>query len=178
MTDHADGTDGTDQSPRLLGVLLDRGGSGAVRLEDRVAADVDDVWRALSDREHLAGWLGTVEGDLRAGGEFRGHWAASGWEGTCRLDACEPQRRLLLRTSSEDQPEGVVEVTLLPDGDHTTVVLEDRGMPVTDLPAYAAGDQIHLEDLAAHLAGQGRCDPRARFAELFPSYQGQPVTSG
>ena len=181
MTDRPGQQDRPDATPHSLGVLgtvRDLDGVGVVRLEDRLAARADDVWRALTDRALLAEWLGTVEGDLAVGGEFHGHWAASGWEGTCRLEACEPSRRLLLRTSSEDQPEGVVEVTLQPDGDHTTVVLEDRGVPVADLPAYAAGDQIHLEDLAAHLTGRGRCDARARWQELFPAYAGRPVGPG
>ena len=177
MTDR---TDRPDPAPRLPGSLLTRDGTGVVRLSDHLDAGPDDVWRALTGPDRLAQWLGTVEGDLRVGGEFRGHWAASGWEGTCHLDACEPRRRLLLRTTSDDQPDGVVEVTLaaVGDGDGTTVVLEDRGVPVDDLPAYAAGDQVHLEDLAAHLAGRGRCDARARWAELFPAYRELGVDPG
>lgn len=175
MTDRPGPHDQPGATPRVLGTLLDLEGVGVVRLQDRLAAGADEVWRALTEPGRLAEWLGTVEGDLVVGGEFRGHWAASGWEGTCRLEACEPPRRLLLRTASEDQPEGVVEVTLQPDGDRTTVVLEDRGVPVADLPAYAAGDQVHLEDLAAHLAGRGRCDARARWQELFPAYSRLPV---
>jgi hypothetical protein len=33
------------------------------------------------------------------------------------------------------------------------------------------GVQIHLEDLAAHIAGQQRGDPDARWDELMPAYQ-------
>ena len=35
----------------------------------------------------------------------------------------------------------------------------------------AGGIQVHVEDLAAHLAGQERCDAEARFGELLPAYQ-------
>ncbi|MCW2818446.1 MAG: hypothetical protein JWR42_1233 [Marmoricola sp.] len=178
MTDQPDQPDRPDPSPRVLGTLLERDGVGVVRLQDRLAADVDDVWRALTRTGRIAQWLGTVEGDLTVGGGFRGHWVASGWEGTCHLEVCEPPRHLLLRTTTGDQPQGVVEVTLEADGDGTTVVLEDRGVPVADLPAYAAGDQVHLEDLTAHLAGRGRCDPRARWAELFAAYRELPVGRG
>jgi hypothetical protein len=44
-------------------------------------------------------------------------------------------------------------------------------MPAHLLAAYGAGIQIHVEDLGAYLAGGGRCDAEARFAELFPAYQ-------
>ncbi len=161
--------------PRLLGVLHAADGTGVVRLEDRFATDPEDLWDALTDPDRLGRWLGTVEGDLRVGGEFRGHWAASGWEGTCRVEVCERPHRIRVRTASEDQPDGVVELTLRADGDDTVLTLEDRGVPVDDLPAYGAGDQVHLEDLAAHLAGGGRCDARARWQELFPAYQERGV---
>jgi hypothetical protein len=41
-------------------------------------------------------------------------------------------------------------------------------MPVDLVAAYGAGVQVHVEDLAAYLAGRGRCDADARFDELFP----------
>ena len=171
MTDPTEPTTG----PRLLGRLLTSDGTGVVRLEDRLATGPEDLWEALTDPDRLARWLGTVDGDLAVGGEFRGHWAASGWEGTCRVEVCERPHRIRVRTASEDQPDGVVELTLRADGDDTVLTLEDRGVPVDDLPAYGAGDQVHLEDLAAHLAGGGRCDARARWQELFPAYQERGV---
>jgi hypothetical protein len=67
--------------------------------------------------------------------------------------------------------EHAVEATLTADGDHTILILEHRGMPVNLLPAYGAGIQVHIEDLAAHIAGQERCDVEARWQELQPSYQ-------
>ena len=44
-------------------------------------------------------------------------------------------------------------------------------MPLEQIAAYGAGDQIHVEDLAAYLAGRERCDARARWQELHPAYQ-------
>ena len=44
-------------------------------------------------------------------------------------------------------------------------------MPVDQLAAYGAAIQIHVEDLAAHLAGRERCDAAARFDALFPRYR-------
>jgi hypothetical protein len=44
-------------------------------------------------------------------------------------------------------------------------------MPLDHLAAYGAGIQVHVEDLAAHIAGRERCDAGARWSELQPAYQ-------
>jgi uncharacterized protein YndB with AHSA1/START domain len=160
-------------SARVLGTLRAADGTGVVRLEDRFDTDVDDLWSALTDPGRLLRWLGEVDGDLRLGGEFRAHYFASGWEGTCRVEACEPPRRLLIHTRSEGESDGVLEATLTADGDQTVLVIEDRGMPLDDIAAYGAGNQVHVEDLGAYLAGGERCDARARWQELYPAYQQQ-----
>jgi uncharacterized protein YndB with AHSA1/START domain len=144
-------------------------------MEDRFDTPVGDVWSALTEPHRLATWLGEVEGDLRLGGEFRAHFFASGWEGTGRVDVCEPPHRLLVLTTDVDDPdepdEHIIEVTLTADGDQTSLAWEERPIPVDLLAAYGAGVQVHVEDLAAHLAGSERCDAAARFDELFPAYQ-------
>jgi hypothetical protein len=93
---------------------------------------------------------------------------ASGWEGTGRVEACEAPRRLLLHREPDQPDEQSIEITLTADGGQTTVVWEERGMPVAYLAGYGAGIQVHVEDLGAYLAGQQRCDANARMGELFP----------
>jgi uncharacterized protein YndB with AHSA1/START domain len=161
----------TSAGLRILGSLRAEDGKGIVRLEDRFDTEIEDLWSALTDPERLSRWLGEVEGDLRPGGQFRAHYYASGWEGTGRVEACEPPHRLRISTASPDEPDGVVELTLTADADHTLLVIEDRGVPVDNIAAYGAGDQIHVEDLAAYLAGHERCDSRSRWQELHPHYQ-------
>ncbi len=157
---------------RIVGTLRIADGKGVVRMEDRFDTDIDDLWSALTDPGRLARWLGEFEGDLRLGGEFRARFFASGWEGTGRVDACEPPRHLLVMTKHVRQAdEQAVEATLTADGDHTILILEERGMPVNLLAAYGAGIQVHIEDLAAHIAGRERCDADARWEELQPSYE-------
>jgi uncharacterized protein YndB with AHSA1/START domain len=157
---------------RILGSVRSAGGVGVVRVEDRFDAHVDDVWSALTDPRRLVRWLGEVEGDLRLGGEFRAHFFASGWEGSGRVEACEPRQRLLVGTKQPDKPdEQVIEVTLTADGDDTILAWEERGMPLDQRAAYGAGVQVHVEDLAAYLAGGEPCDADARFDELYPAYQ-------
>ena len=158
---------------RILGSLGSADGKGVVRIEDRFDTDIEDVWSALTDPSRLARWYGEVEGDLRLGGEYRARLFASGWEGTGRVEACEPPQRLLVRIKDADEPdENVIEAMLTADGDDTILVWEERGMPLELLSAYGAGVQIHVEDLADHLAGrERRDDTKARWDELHPAYR-------
>ncbi|HXZ65393.1 MAG TPA: SRPBCC domain-containing protein [Streptosporangiaceae bacterium] len=148
-------------------------------MEDRFDTDVDDVWSAITDPARLARWYGEVAGNLRVGGEFRSRVFASGWEGTGRVEACEPPRRLVVTGKDPDEPyENVIEVSLVADGDQTTLVWEERGMPLDYLAGYGAGIQVHVEDLAAYLAGRERCDASARMGELLPAYQDLAASDG
>ena len=158
-------------NPRILGSLRSADGKGIVRIQDRFGTGIGDLWSALTEPGRLARWIGEVAGDLRLGGEFRFRFFASGSEGTGRVDACEPPRRLLLTMALGQPEEDVVEVTLTADDDQTVLVWEERGMPVDLLAAYGAGVQIHVEDLAAYLAGRERVDAAARWDELEPAYQ-------
>ena len=157
---------------RILGSLRSADGTGVVRMQDRYDTDIDDLWAALTDPRRLARWIGEVEGDLRLGGEFRARFFSSGWEGTGRVEACQPPDRWLVRTADADDPdEHEIEARLTADGDHTILVIEERGIPVDQLAAYGAGIQVHVEDLAAHLVGQERRDVGERWTDLLPSYQ-------
>lgn len=158
--------------PRIVGSLRVADGKGAVRMEASLETGTDDVWSALTDPARLARWYGEVEGDLRIGGEYRAHLFASGWEGSGRIEACEPRQHLMVTGAEPDQQDATVtEVTLTKDGNHTLLIVEERGMPVDAVAAYGAGVQIHVEDLAAHLAGRERCDAGARWNELQPVYE-------
>jgi uncharacterized protein YndB with AHSA1/START domain len=156
---------------RIVGTLRTADGKGVVRLEDRFDTGIDDLWSALTDPGRLARWLGEFEGDLRLGGEFRARFF-DGWEGTGRVEACEPPRYLLVMTRHVRQTdEHTAEATLTTDSDHTVLILEQRGMPVNLLAEYGAGNQVHIEDLAAYLAGRERGDGEARWNELLPAYR-------
>ena len=170
-------TSNASPGARILGSLRSVDGTGVVRMQDRFDTDIDDLWSALTDPGRLARWLGEVEGDLRLGGEFRARFF-DGWDGTGSVEVCEPPRRLLVVNAEEDRDEHVIEATLAADGDQTILILEERGMPVNLLAAYGAGIQVHVEDLAAHLAGRERCDADARWNELLPAYQGLAAEVG
>jgi uncharacterized protein YndB with AHSA1/START domain len=154
----------------LLGRLYAENGHGALHMESRVAATVGDVWSAITDPELLNRWYGVVEGDLRPGGEYSARVHASGWEGTGRIETCEPSRRFVTRAAEPGGPEIRTEITLIADGDATLLVLERQGLPLKWIAAFGAGTQIHVEDLAACLAGGERCDSDARMDELMAAY--------
>lgn len=158
---------------RILGSLRSDKGEGVVRMEERFATDIDDLWSALTDPSRLGRWIGQVEGDLRVGGDFRARFITTGWEGTGRVEACEPPRRLLVRSKSADELDELVdEVTLTADADQTVLVIEERGMPLDQIAAYGVGVQLHVEDLAAYIAGGADIsDTGARVAELLPAYR-------
>ena len=164
-------TSNTPTGTCTLGSLRSTDGKGVVRIEDRFDTDIDDLWSALTDPRRLARWIAEVDGDLRRGGEFRARFT-SGWEGTGRVEACEPPTRLLVSTKDADEPdEQPLEATLTADGDQTILVIEARGLPIEYLAAHGAGWQVHVEDLAAHLAGRDRWDIKARWDDLIPAYR-------
>jgi len=161
----------TGPGTRILGSLQSADGKGIVHIEERFDTDIDDLWSALTDAGRLARWYGQVEGDLRPGGQFRAHVWASGWDGTGRVDACERPRRLLVTSKEKDEPdENVTEATLSAHSSQSILVLSQRGLRLDWLAAYGAGLQIHVEDLAAHIAGRERA-AQTRWDELLPAYQ-------
>jgi uncharacterized protein YndB with AHSA1/START domain len=174
-------TSNEDAGNRILGSLRSADGKGVVRIEDRFDTAIDDLWSALTDPVRLARWLGEFEGDLRLGGEFRARFFASGWEGTGRVDVCEPPRRLLVTTRETDESyqkgqgvppfDAAIEATLTADGDQTFLVIEVRGVPLDKIAFSGAGWQMHAEHLAAYLAGDERGDTEARWEELLHAYQ-------
>jgi uncharacterized protein YndB with AHSA1/START domain len=158
---------------RILGSLRSGDDKGIVRMDDRFDTEIEELWSALTDPQRLARWYGDLEGDLQLDGEYRFRLYATESQGTGRIKACEPPHRLLVMIKEADEPdEGVIEVTLVADGDQTILVWEERGMPLDLLAAYGAGVQIHVEDLGDHLAGRERRDDiKARWDELQPAYQ-------
>jgi uncharacterized protein YndB with AHSA1/START domain len=171
-------TGDTNDRGRILGNLRSADGKGVVRIEDRYDTDVDDLWAAITHPVRLARWWGVVEGDFRPGGTFR---LSAEWEGSGRVETCEPSRRLrvTIRESDESYRAGrgvppfdsSIEATLTPEGDRTILVIEVRGMPLDKIAFYGVGWQIHAENLAVHIAGHERGDTEARWGELIPPYQ-------
>ncbi|MGH2632142.1 MAG: SRPBCC family protein [Tepidiformaceae bacterium] len=174
-------TDNPSSDNRILGSLRSVDGAGVVRIEERYATGIDDLWSAITDPVRLARWHGRVQGDLRPGGEFRLYLEADDIDSIGRIDTCEPPRRLVVTTRETEESylkgqgvppfDSVKELTLTPDGDETILVIEVRGMPLDAVAFYGAGWQIHAENLAAYVDGREPGAGEARWEALVPPYQ-------
>jgi hypothetical protein len=77
---------------------------------------------------------------------------------------------MLPGTDDEQQ----IEVRLSAEGGRTRLSVENRGLPLAELPLHGAGWQAHLEDLGRSLAGEPSIW-NARWSELTPVYQSMPL---
>jgi uncharacterized protein YndB with AHSA1/START domain len=159
--------------PRVLGSMRTENGVGVVRVEDTYATDIDDLWSAVTVPERLRRWVAVVEGDLRVGGSFTATFT-SGWDGSGRVEVCDAPNRLVVSTWEEGDEPSTVEVTLTAEGSRTRLVIEERGLPLDHLSAYGSGWQVHIEDLAATLAGRATSTWSDRQKQLAPAYEELP----
>lgn len=155
---------------------------GAVRVEDIYNTDIDDVWEACTRPERLACWIADVSGDLRVGETIHAVFTST-WAGPARIEACDGPHHLLLTTGPETDDETQIEAWLTAEGLRTRLVVEERGLPVDQLPLFGAGWQVHLEDLGRALVSDGPAhadgwsDEAAapaweqRWTQLTPAYQ-------
>lgn len=156
----------------VRGTLRADDGVGVVRIEMTVEAAADEAWRAVTEPDRLAKWLGEVDGDLRQGGAFSGRFFPSGWDGTGRVLECGPGHRFLVESAEPGGAPTTDELALTPEGPgRTRVVLVKRGAPVQWLAAFGVGVQLHVENLAAHLSGRAPLDPDPFWAQLLPRYE-------
>lgn len=165
MTDHE------LKASRVLGTLHSLGnGAGKVRMESVYPTQPVDLWDAITDPVRLVRWIAEVDGDLRIGGSISARFT-SGWEGTGRIDVCEPPRRLVVTMAPATTDKTVIEATLSPAVDGTRLVVEESGIPLTEIGAHGAGWQAHIDDLWSHLEGATSSDWQEQWAALTPSYE-------
>ena len=164
-------TSNTERDVHIIGSLrrLDDG-KGAVTVEDFYDTDIDDLWSAVTDPDRLAHWLATVDGEMRLGGRINAKFTSEN-EGLGRIDVCDAPRRLLVTFDPGTPDETIVEANLTAVGSRTRLIIEERGIPLENVPAYGAGWQTHAEDLATYLAGRDRGEWLDRVKELKPLYQ-------
>lgn len=162
------------------------GSRGAVRVEDVYETGIEDLWDACTRPERLARWIAEVSGDFRVGATVHVTFTSTA-TGPARVEVCEAPHHLLLTMQPGTEEEAELEAWLTEEGDRTRLVVEERGVPVDKLHFYAAGWQVHLEDLGralrtgttAHPDGWSAERPSpafdARWAELIPVYEPMAV---
>ncbi|GAB2464632.1 uncharacterized protein YndB with AHSA1/START domain [Conyzicola lurida] len=145
-------------------------GTGTVRMHDRFDTSIEDLWSAMTEPDRVARWIGRIDGDLRVGGSFSAR-LTSHWEGTARVDVCEPHTHLVVTMRPGEEDETVFEARLTAADGATDLLVEERGLPLETISAHGAGWQAHLEDLAAHIAGRDPVPWVDRWGELAPTYE-------
>lgn len=129
-----------------------------VTLERRYAAEVADVWHAITDPERVRRWFLPLTGNLRPGGNFQLEGHAGG-----DIMACEPPRHLLVTFGGESS---IVDLQLTGDGEQTllklthSVPLELAGSTAGTLYVGPGWDGALL-GIALYLAGEVSGDPVA-----------------
>jgi uncharacterized protein YndB with AHSA1/START domain len=161
------------------------GSRGAVRVEDVYDTSIEDLWEACTRPERLARWIARVSGDLRVGGTVDAVFTST-WTGSGRIDVCDAPTHLLVTTGPGTDEEAEIEAWLSAEGDRTRLVVEERGLPLGELPLHGAGWQAHLEDLGRALTGAvpeewSSTAPaagwHARWSELAPGYRDRTVAA-
>jgi uncharacterized protein YndB with AHSA1/START domain len=143
---------------------------GAVRMESVFDTDPDDLWDAMTDPQRLERWIAKVDGDLRVGGVVHARFT-SGWEGPGRIEVCDAPHRLLARMSPDTPEETVIEATITPEGSASRLVLEERGILLSEIAGHGAGWHAHIQDLGSHLEFDQPSQWASRWPELTPAYE-------
>lgn len=160
----------TSGDTRILGSLREENGAGVVHVEDVYDTNIEDLWSAITEPARLARWIVTVDGDVSVGGEFSATFT-SGWQGVGRVDVCNAPHHLQVTTWSDDDAPGVIEATLVEEDAGTRLIIEESGLPLDVYFYHGSGWQVHIEDLAAYLAGRETSDWGARARELSGAYR-------
>ena len=150
----------------------ERGETVVVTLERRYAAEVAEVWQAITDPDRVRRWFLPLTGDLREGGTFQLENHAGG-----DIMTCEPPRHLVVTFGGESS---IVDVVLAGEGDQTLLKLT-HSVPI-ELAGSGAGALYvgpgwdgALLGIAQYLAGEVVSDPVA--AANTPEVQDFNVSS-
>ena len=157
----------------VIGSLRLDDGVGTVRMEDVYDTSAADLWEAISDPTRLSRWLVDITGVPEVGAVLRAHFTSS-WDGTIRVDVCEPQKHLSVTSTEDDsdQEPMTIEAWITPDGPRTRLVIEERGFRRDQLAPHGAGWQVHLDDLGWHLtSGKPEGDWSDRWRALIAEYE-------
>jgi uncharacterized protein YndB with AHSA1/START domain len=143
---------------------LPAGDAWVVTLTRTYAADVEDVWGAITDPKRIARWFLPVSGDLRLGGTYQLEGHAGG-----EIRVCDRPRRLLLTwvmgAPPSDEDSSLVDVALDPDRDGTRLRLTHSAVVPAQMwdnfgpGAVGVGWDSIVLGLGLHLAGEDIGDP-------------------
>ena len=154
-----------------IGIVSPSGDAYAVSFERRVAAPVEAVWAAVTEREQLARWFADTTIAPRVGGDVLVDFGEEGSAWGSVL-AWEPPHLLEFEWRSSVTAASVLRIELEPDGDATRLRLEHRDISEELAQDLGAGWHAYLDGLADLFDGtSGDWTERERRAR--PLYVGQ-----
>lgn len=164
----------------MYGILTRKEDTADVRIERVYDFAPAELWSALTDRQRIAGWLGDITGDLRAGGTYRAELGKAVGTSTGRIIACEPERRLLVSWQFVGAEDTELEAWLSDVGSgKTRLTLENRGIAIADVPAgYSAGWHVFFDRLGEVLGTGTATSFIDEYSAAFPVYDDQLNASG
>jgi uncharacterized protein YndB with AHSA1/START domain len=149
----------------MNGSLETVGGRPALRFERRLDHSVERVWRAITEPDELRQWYpGVPDWRLELGERFG---SEGGGEARGRITELEPPRVLAYDWAGDE-----FRFELRPDGEACVLVFTHVFADRTLGAQHAAGWQIYLRRLDAHLMGGFLSEEEAHeaFPELHERY--------
>jgi uncharacterized protein YndB with AHSA1/START domain len=155
-------------------VTPDDGGGARIEFRRTWPDDSADVWAALTDPARTQRWIGTYDGERRAG--TTGTFTMTAEEGSpasaLRIAECTEGSRLVLEWPDTGWR---VELDLVAQRGGTTLVFVQRLADAAAAPDIATGWHWYLDKLDAELTGSVAPTDWAAFAaEIGPRYGSTP----
>jgi uncharacterized protein YndB with AHSA1/START domain len=154
---------------RDLGTYRRDGDHIDVRFERRYPRPVETVWKALTDPERLADWMGKSVVEPRVGGRFE-----------TMLEGLKPMRgrvlvwdaptTLELQWSNGHAPDSTVRYELTPEGGGTRLTFTHRHMPFAASALMMPGWHVYFERLGSALEDRTPPDMPSRWRAVQAIY--------
>jgi uncharacterized protein YndB with AHSA1/START domain len=158
-----------------IGIVAPSGDSFSVSFERRIAAPVEAVWSAVTEREQLIRWFTDTRIEPRVGGTVLVDFGEPGTASGSVL-AWDPPRLLEFEWRSSVTDASILRIELEPDGETTLLRLEHRGISEELAQDLGAGWHAYLDGLADLFEGTSG-DWTARERRVRPLYEGQAAVT-
>ncbi|MFI6865942.1 SRPBCC family protein [Nocardia sp. NPDC050406] len=153
-------------TPQPTGRLLRTDTGRDLVLTRTFRAPIQDVWASVTEPERSARWFGPWEGEAGPGRNIKVQMVFE--EGKpwfeMHIDACEPPRRLALRTT-DDAGEWILDAVLTEYAGGTELTFTQHLAPTSNVADVGPGWEYYLD---AWVAAEHEA-PHPEFADYYPS---------
>ncbi|MEO8975462.1 MAG: SRPBCC family protein [Casimicrobiaceae bacterium] len=178
----AQATRSTAQSTNQYGTAVD---ASTVRIERTLPGPIERVWAYITESELRRQWLASGDMELKEGATFELVWRNGNLSDTgdarpegmsdehravCEIVEVDPPRKLRYRWTDV----GEVTFELMPKGKDVQLTLTHRRLSRRGLVVgVSAGWHVHLDILAARIAGAKPPSLYAEWTRLHAQYEGR-----